>query len=163
VFNWWVCPIFTEVPNRQSPVLVFVEIMPGEQLELGDRRIEMVDVNHAVPAAAYMVESANKVFVYSGDTTTNDSLWNRLNQLPGVDFMIIEAAFGNGEKALARLASHYCPSLLAADLKKLNHATSIGLSHFKPGAESEIFRQCCDAIEKRHNLCHLNSGDVFQI
>jgi len=163
VFNWLIWPDFTELPNKQSPVLVFVEMMPGDQVELGERRIEMVDVNHAVPAAAYIVESAHKVLVYSGDTTTNDSLWNRLNQLPGVDFMIIEAAFADDEQELAKLASHYCPSLLAADLKKLNHSTSIGISHLKPGAESEIFQQCHDAVEKRHNLCHLNSGDVFQI
>lgn len=163
VFNWQLWPDFTELPNKQSPVLVFVEMMPGDHVVLGERRIEMVDVNHTVPASAYIVESANKVFVYSGDTTTNDNLWNRLNQLASVDLMIIETAFADEEQELARLARHYCPSLLAADLKKLKHSTMIGISHLKPGAESHIFQQCCDGVENRHNLRHLNSGDVFQI
>jgi ribonuclease BN (tRNA processing enzyme) len=163
VFNWQMWPDFTELPNKQSPVLEFVEMMPGDHVMLGERRIEMVDVNHTVPASAYIVESAHKVLVYSGDTITNDSLWHRLNQMEGVDFMIIETAFGDEEQELAELARHYCPSLLAADLKKLDHSTTIGISHLKPGAESSIFQQCCDAVENRHILRHLNSGDVFQI
>ena len=163
VFNWQLWPDFTELPNRQLPVLEFIEMMPGDHVVLGERRIEMVDVNHAVPASAYIVESDSKVLVYSGDTTTNDTLWQRLNQMKGVDFMIIEAAFGDEEQELAELARHYCPGLLAEDLKKLNHSTTIGISHLKPGAESSIFQQCRDAVDKRHNLRHLNSGDVFQI
>jgi len=163
VFNWQMWPDFTELPDKQSPVLQFVEMMPGDHVVLGRRRIEMVGVNHVVPASAYIVESEGKVFVYSGDTTSNDALWQRLNQMKGVDFMVVETAFGDEEQELAKLARHYCPGLLAADLKKLEHSTTIGISHLKPGAESSIFQQCRDVIEKRHILRHLNSGDVFQI
>ena len=163
IFNWQLWPDFTELPNKQSPVLEFVEMTPGEHVVLGERRIEMIDVNHAVPASAYIVESASKVLAYSGDTTTNETLWQRLNQLESIDFMIVETAFGDEEQGLAELARHYCPSLLAADLKKLKHSTTIGISHLKPGAESGIFRQCRDVVDKKHKLLHLNSGDVFQI
>lgn len=163
VFNWQLWPDFTELPNRQSAVLKFIEMQPGEHLMLGERRIEMVEVNHTVPAAAYILQAENKTFVYSGDTTTNESLWNRLNQLSSIDFMIIETAFDNAEIELAKLAKHYCPGLLAADLKKLRHNALIGISHLKPGDESTIYQQCCEAVENRHTLCQLNSGDVFQI
>jgi hypothetical protein len=77
--------------------------------------------------------------------------------------MIIETAFDNAEIELAKLARHYCPSLLAEDLKKLRHNVSIGISHLKPGDEATIYQQCCDAVESRHTLCRLNSGDVFRI
>lgn len=163
IFNWQLWPDFTELPNKQSPVLEFIEMMPGDHVVLAGRRIEMIDVNHTVPSSAYIIESANKVLVYSGDTTTNDTVWDRLNQLTKVDLMIVDTAFGDEELELATLAKHYCPSLLADDLKKLNFPITIGIAHLKPGAESEIFKQCCDKVEKRHHLSRLNSGDHFQI
>ena len=163
MFNWQLWPDFTELPDKKSPVLKFIEMNPGDEVLVGDRRIEMVDVNHTVPASAYIVESPASTFVYSGDTSTNDTLWTRLNQLSRVDFMVIETAFSNDEIELAKLAKHYCPSLLAADLEKLKHQPKIGISHLKPGAEDDIFIQCTQALAGKRNLCHLASDDHFQI
>jgi len=163
IFNWQIWPDFTELPNRQAPVLEFVPMEPGDVFELAGHRIEMVDVNHTVPACAYIVSSPDRVFVYSGDTTTNEVLWERLNALPGIDFMVIETAFENKEIELAKLARHYCPELLAADLKKLKHKPKICISHLKPGDEAQIFNECLEAVPEHFHLCRLNSGDHFQI
>ncbi len=163
VFNWQLWPDFTELPNKENPSLKLVEMNPGDVVDVGERCIEMVNVNHTVPASAYIVESEGKVFAYSGDTTTNDNLWNRLNQYPRLDFMVVETAFSEEEIELARLAKHYCPSLLAQDLKKLNHKAKIGVSHLKPGDEAHIFRQCNDQVKGEHELCHLVTDDCFQI
>ncbi len=163
LFNWQLWPDFSELPDKQSPVLRFIEMNPGDVLEVDGRSVEMVDVNHTVPACAYILQSEHTTFVYSGDTTTNDTLWSRLNELPTVDFMIIETAFADDEIELAQMARHYCPSLLAADLKKLRHQPRIGISHLKPGAEKEIFQQCIEAVDGGCKLCHLASDDHFQI
>lgn len=163
VFNWQIWPDFTELPNKEKPAMKFIEMNPGDEVVVGERRVEMVNVNHTVPASAYIVESADKVFAYSGDTTTNDNLWDQLNKRSKLDFMIIETAFSEEEVELAKLAKHYCPSLLAQDLKKLKHKAKIGISHLKPGDEEHIFKQCCDEINSEHVLCHLASDDRFQI
>jgi len=163
IFNWTLWPDFTELPDKTSPVLRFVEMNPGDALLLGERRVEMVDVNHTVPASAFIIESPQVCFAYSGDTFTNDSFWDRLNELESVDFMIMEVAFGEQEIELARLAKHYCPSLLAEDLQKLRHRPKIGISHLKPGAEKEIYQQCCDALEGQRTLCRLASDDHFEM
>jgi len=163
VFNWELWPDFTQLPDKISPVLKFIEMNPGDEVVLGERRVEMIDVNHTVPASAFVIETTQACFAYSGDTCTNESLWRRLNELDAVDFMIIEVAFGEQELELAKLAKHYCPSLLAADLQKLRHQPKIGISHLKPGAEKQIFQQCVDALEGRRALCHLASDDHFQI
>ncbi len=163
MFNWQLWPDFTELPDKRTPVLKFIEMNPGDSLDIDGRHLEMVDVNHTVPASAYIVTQQASVFVYSGDTTTNDTLWQRLNELPRVDFMIIETAFSDSEIELARLARHYCPSLLADDLRKLKHSPRIGISHLKPGAENAIFQQCVDAVGPERPLCHLASDDHFQI
>jgi len=163
MFNWQLWPDFTKLPDESSPVLKFVEMNPGDAVMVGKRRIEMVNVNHTVPASAYIVETPEATFAYSGDTTTNDNLWARLNQLPRLDFMIIETAFTNEDIELARLAKHYCPILLAQDLQKLNHQPKIGISHLKPGAEKLIFEQCQEAVLGKYSCCHLASDDHFQI
>lgn len=163
LFNWKLWPDFTELPDRHSPVLRFIEMRPGESVDINGRHVEMVDVNHTVPACAYILQSEQMTFAYSGDTTTNDTLWSRLNELPSLDFMIIETAFAEDEIELAQMARHYCPSLLAADLKKLRHRPRIGISHLKPGYEEEIFQQCVEAVGENRDLCHLASDDHFQI
>ncbi|VAW66503.1 CAMP phosphodiesterases class-II:Metallo-beta-lactamase superfamily [hydrothermal vent metagenome] len=163
IFNWQLWPDFTELPSKEKGVLKFVEVNPGDVITLNERRIEMVDVNHTIPASAYIIESASTTFAYSGDTTTNDNLWHRLNQYAKLDFMIIETAFADEEIELAKLAKHYCPSLLAQDLEKLQHKTKIGIAHLKPGDEERIFQECKDALKGEFELCHLTSDDHFQI
>lgn len=41
----------------------------------------MIPVNHSVPSVACRVESEEKSFAFSGDTTTNDGLWKALPDL----------------------------------------------------------------------------------
>ena len=163
IFNWEIWPDFTELPSKNRPVLEFRPMQPGEKVEIDGRRVEMIEVNHTVPAAGYAVTAGDRVMVYSGDTTTNDNLWNVLNDYPRVDFMIIESAFANHDLELARLAHHYCPRLLADDLKKFRHFPRLGISHLKPGEEDNIIKECREAFGGERDMCQLSSGDLFQI
>lgn len=163
IFNWAIWPDFSELPNKQSPVLVFRPMKPGDVIDFNGRRIEMIDVSHTVPACAYAVTSGDRTMVYSGDTSTNDTLWARLNQYPRVDFMIMESAFANHDLQLSQLAKHYCPSLLAADLKKFRHRPQLGISHLKPGEEQRIMEECHEALGSEWSLHQLSSGETFQI
>jgi ribonuclease BN (tRNA processing enzyme) len=163
IFNWEIWPDFTELPTKHTPVLEFKVMKPGDVAEVNGRRIEMIEVNHTVPAVAYAVRSDDRVLVYSGDTTANDTLWQVLNGYDRVDFMVIESAFANHDLELAKLAHHYCPSLLADDLRKLKHNPRLGISHLKPGEEQAIMSECRTAIEAHRELLQLSSGDLFQI
>jgi ribonuclease BN (tRNA processing enzyme) len=166
LFNWQLWPDFTELPNPAQPVLEFVPMLPGDSVQINNLQIEMVEVKHTVPACAYIVQTVQaaqpRVLAYSGDTTTNNSLWERLNQLSQLDFLLVEVAFANADEAMARLAKHYSPELLAADLHKLKHRPRIGISHLKPGMEPQIFDECRTAMPD-YPLCRLNSGEHFQI
>lgn len=163
IFNWEIWPDFTELPSKKSPVLEFRPMLPGEAVEIAGRRIEMIEVNHTVPAVGYAVTAGDRVLVYSGDTTTNDNLWQVLNNYERVDFMVVESAFANHDLQLAKLAHHYCPSLLAADLKKFQHHPRLGISHLKPGEETRIIDECREAFGAERDFCQLSSGDLFQI
>ena len=163
VFNWEIWPDFSELPSKESAVLEFRTMHPGDQVEINGRQVEMIEVNHTVPAAAFAVKSANSLFVYSGDTSTNDSLWQRLNRFDHVDFMVIETAFANHDAKLAEIAKHYCPDMLASDLAKLKHHPKLGISHLKPGEEKLIMDECRTVLDADWDICQLSSGDCFTI
>lgn len=162
-FNWTIWPDFTELPSMEASVLKFEPMKIGDEFQLNGRSVEMIEVNHIVPAVAYAVKKDDSIFVYSGDTTTNDTLWAKLNSYPRLDFMVIESGFANHDIRLANLARHYCPSLLAEDLKKLKHKPKLGISHLKPGEETLIMDECRAAFGNDWELHQLSSGDVFQL
>lgn len=162
IFNWSIWPDFTELPHKTNAVLKLNAMKPGEVLEVAGRNIEMITVNHAVPGVGYRVESAGKAFAFSGDTTSNENLWVSLNKHKSLDLLFIETAFADEDIALARVAFHYCPELLAKDLPKLKHKAKVCISHLKPGEEKQIMQQC-RAVLPEWDLQQLKSGDMFEL
>jgi ribonuclease BN (tRNA processing enzyme) len=162
IFNNVIWPDFSRIPNHTMPVLRYQEMVPGEQRTIGDYSLEMIPVNHAVPAAGYRVSTPRGAVAFTGDTGPNDEFWGAVNRHASLDTLIVEAAFPNSEIDLARLAHHYCPSLLAADLAKLKHRPQVFISHLKPGAEDEIMTECREAVEGL-TVERLLPGQVFRL
>jgi len=162
IFNWVVWPDFAELPHAHTPVLRYEVMAPGETLDIDGRSIEMIPVNHVVPAVAYRVEHNGKSFAFSGDTTTNDSFWEALNAHDGLDVLIVECAFANHDLELSRLARHYCPSLLVADLQKLRHEPEVFITHLKPGEETTIMAECAQVLADR-GARRLGGDQVFAL
>jgi ribonuclease BN (tRNA processing enzyme) len=162
VFNWSIWPDFSKLPNAETPVMRYEVMQPGETCKIGRRSLEMIEVNHIVPCVGYRVADARSAFAFSGDTTTNDTLWDALNRHKCLDLLIVEAAFPNAEEELSKAARHYTPSMLAADVAKLKHRPRIYISHPKPGQESAIFQECLAAMSDR-DIKPLSGGEVFDL
>lgn len=162
IFNWQIWPDFSCLPSKEAPVLRFEEMQPGASVRVGNRSIEMIAVNHAVPAAGYRVQNGVGSFAFSGDTTSNEGFWAALNRHDTLDMLIVESAFPDEDHELSRKARHYCPGLLAADLKKLRHLPQLYLTHLKPGSEELILDQCRDQIEEL-DVQRLCGGDRFTL
>jgi len=162
IFNWVIWPDFAKLPSVDRPVLRYETMMPGQVMTMGARTFEMIPVDHVVPAVGYRVTCPSGVFAFSGDTSTNNSFWAGLNDHERLDVLIVEAAFCNADLAISRLAKHYCPSLLAEDLKKLRHRPNIYITHNKPGDEDIIFAECSRALGDR-TLHRLKSGEVLTL
>src|SRR5690606_1080670 len=140
IFNWKIWPDFTEIPSHEAPYLRFETIAVGETKELdGGRRITALPANHVVPAVGYHLDSGAGSLVYTGDTTANPALWPLLNAIENLRCLIIECAFSNGERDLAKVAKHLCPSMLAGELRQLKHKVDVYITHLKAGeAESTM-------------------------
>lgn len=163
IFNWSVWPDFSELPNKESPVMVFNNMQPHSCIQIGDRRVTSIPVEHVVPGVGYCVESGEgKRFAFSGDTATNDSLWAALNKLSSLDTLMIESGYPDSMEALSKLAQHYTPSILAKDLKKLKHKPHLLISHLKPGLEIRISEELHQHLRDYQVTC-IKSGDSFQI
>jgi len=162
LLNWTIWPNFAELPSKHDPVLAYEAMAPGERLTVDGRTFEMIPGNHTVPSVAYVVTEGEKVFCYTGDTTTNDTIWAGLNRLDRLDLLLVECAFPNRMRAIADLSKHYAPCLLAEDLHKLRHEPRIGITHMKPGVEETIWNECVEAISDRE-LFRVRQDEVVEI
>ena len=162
IFNWTIWPNFTELPHKSNAVLKLETMSAGSVSEISGRQIEMISVNHSVPGVGYCIKAEDKVFAFSGDTTSNENFWVSLNKYESLDLLVVESAFADRDIELAKVAFHYCPKLLAEDLPKLKHKPRVCISHLKPGCEPEIMEQCRAALPD-WDICQLKSGDIFQL
>ncbi len=141
IFNWKIWPDFTAIPDAKDPFLRFSEIRIGETVNMAGRKITPLPVNHVVPAVGFQIDSGRASLVFSGDTTTCDALWEAVNRIENLKYLIIETAFGNTEIKLARTSKHLCPSLLMEELNKLLRPAEVFITHLKPGEGDEIMHQ----------------------
>jgi len=162
IFNWVIWPDFSELPSRDNPCIHFEVMKPGDKVNIRSREIEMIPVNHTVPGVGYCLSSKRTNVAFSGDTTTNDTLWEVLNEYENIDLMFVESAFSNSEIEISKISRHYCPKLLGEDILKMKHRPDIWLTHFKPGEEELIYRECVDALPE-FNVHQLKGGEVFKL
>lgn len=161
VFNWEIWPDFTEIPSLHQPLLRFEHIALGETIDVGGRKITPLPVNHVVPSVGFCVDSGKASLVFSGDTTTCDALWDAVNKIPNLAYLIVETAFSNAERELARVSKHLCPTLLNEELCKLKLDAEVYIAHLKPG-EAELTMQEIGECVQRFKPKMLQNGQVFE-
>jgi ribonuclease BN (tRNA processing enzyme) len=161
IFNWVIWPDFSELPTPERPSIQFQAMKPGDKVSIRSREIEMIPVNHTVPGVGYCVSSRRANVAFSGDTTTNDTLWEVLNDYDNIDLLFVESAFSDNDIEISKISKHYCPSLLGEDILKMRHRPDVWLTHFKPGEEELIYKECVEAMPD-FNVHQLSGGEVFR-
>ena len=161
IFNWDIWPDFTVIPTREAPWLRYQEIEVGQVVALNGRQVTALPAIHTVPAVGYQLDSGRGSLVFTGDTGPNDALWEVVNRIENLKFLIIETAFSDKDRALADLARHLCPSTLAGERAKLRRPAAVYITHLKP-SEIELTIQEIEelAVGVEPHLLHTN--DVFE-
>ena len=165
IFNWKIWPDFYEIPSVDQPYMRYETIELGETVKLGARKITAIPANHVVPAVGYQLDSGKASLVFSGDTTTNPTLWKVVNQIENLRYLIIETAFSNSEKELAILSKHLCPSLVAEELASLKRDAEIYITHLKPGELELTMQETEQAVRELRPDLHtkmLLNNQVFE-
>ena len=161
LFNWKIWPDFSQIPDGDNPFMVYEEVTVGETVKIGKREFTAVPANHVVPAVGYLIDSGNGSLLFSGDTSTNDALWEVANRTENLRYLIVETAFSNKEREIAIASKHLCPSMLAEELAKLTRQVEVYITHLKPGEVALTMNE----IEKEAAFWHpmmLECGQVFE-
>ena len=171
IFNNTIWPDFSRIPSLESPFISFHPILVGQTLHIAGKYIEVLPAVHTVPAAGYAVTTGSGCWVFTGDTEQNPALWARINQL-NVAMLVIETAFSNREKELAKLSLHLSPNVLATELDYIERGKNypIYITHTKPAetelimAEIQRFDQTSPTgTDVSHDIRWLRAGQVFEL
>ena len=174
IFNDVIWPDFSRIPTPETPFIRFSEVRVGQVLEIGGKRIEVLPAIHTVPAVGYAVSAVSAgagCWVFTGDTERNPAFWERINQLD-VKALVIETAFSNREKKLARRSLHLSPHVLAEELDCIdkNKRFPIFITHTKP-AETELIMEEIQRFDQTlpigpnvvHDIRWLRAGQEFEL
>jgi ribonuclease BN (tRNA processing enzyme) len=141
--------------------LRYEEVEVGRMIALNGRRITVLPAIHTVPAVGYQLDSGKGSLVFTGDTGPNDALWEVVNRIENLRYLIIETAFSDKDRELAELAKHLCPSMLAAELAKLRRPAEIYITHLKP-SEIELTMQEIEELPGDLRPRPLQNNHVFE-
>ena len=162
LFNWSSWPDFSVIPSPEKPFIVFSRIEVGVAVEIGGRRITPLPADHTVPGVGFQLDSGTASFVFSGDTGPCPALWESINQIENLRYLVIECAFSNREKDLALLSKHLCPSLLMDELAQLRRPADVFVTHLKPGQIELTMQEVEECVgELRPGM--LQNNQVFEI
>jgi ribonuclease BN (tRNA processing enzyme) len=164
IFNGVIWPDFTRLPSVEHPVLRFHEIEVGAVVALGRRRIEVLPASHTVPAVGFAASVAGGkggAWVFTGDTGPNAALWARLESI-AVHTLVIETAFSDDERDLARISRHLCPSTLSTELGHLALPTRVLITHIKPGEVDAVMSEISRHVNP-HSVAAMVPGQVIHV
>ncbi|HWH80953.1 MAG TPA: hypothetical protein VNU71_01805 [Burkholderiaceae bacterium] len=100
-------------------------------------------------------------WVFTGDTGPNPLLWERLRRMKVAD-LVIETAFSDEERQLARISRHLCPAALGHELAQLEGSVNVHITHIKPG-ESEAVMAEIERLGSPHRIRALAAGQVMRV
>lgn len=161
IFNWEIWPDFTTIPDPSNPILRFNAIEIGQATEINERKITALPANHVVPAIGFQINNGNSSLVFTGDTDSCDELWEVINNINNLEYLIIETAFGEKEKILAQKSKHLCPSSLKTELLKLDLSPNIFITHLKPGEEEYVLMEI-ESLNLRQKPLELAQSQIIE-
>jgi ribonuclease BN (tRNA processing enzyme) len=162
IFNNLIWPDFTRIPSPDAPGVRFEALEVGECWALNGRVVTALPARHTVPSMGFAVSSGQACLAFSGDTTTNPEFWATVSALPGLRHVIVETAFPDAQIALAHAAQHYCPRLIADDVRGVGMKAELLISHLKPPHGAQILdelRAALPGVELRA----LQAGEVLTL
>ncbi len=161
LFNWHIWPDFTRIPDHDDPFMRYEVISVGETVELDGRKITPLPANHVVPAVGFQLDSGKESLVFTGDTTTSDALWEHVNKIDNLRYLIIESAFSNRQKDIAIKSKHLCPELLVTELDKLQCSAEIYITHLKRN-DADLTMHEIESCAAKYNPRRLMRDQLFE-
>jgi len=160
-FNDALWPNFTSIPSGAKPVLGFRTLAEEAEARVGELWVTPVPVDHTVPTAGFIVHDGETGFLYSGDTGPTERLWRVAKEMRGLKALIVETAFPNRLRDLARVSGHLTPEKLEREIDKMPADIPIWIFHIKPQLFQETAEQLATIDPTRIHT--LEQGKTYSI
>ena len=143
IFNNEISPDFTRInlASVNEGALRYQVLEPRKRAEIAGLQVTPIPVNHTVPACGFMVEDETATVIFSGDTYVTEELWEVASRAKNLKAIFVDVSYPNELEDLARVAKHFTPQSLAADLTKLKRAVDIYAMHIKPSYRERVIDQ----------------------
>ena len=79
-----------------------------------------------------------------------------------VAHLVIETAFRDEERQLARISRHLCPAALGHELAQLDGSVDVHITHIKPGERAAVMAEI-GKLGSLHKIRALEIGDVMRL
>jgi cAMP phosphodiesterase len=160
VFNNYLWPDFTAIPNKESPIVRLQPMDPVEYTTIGDLRVKPIPVHHRVHTTGFLAKEGEKTIMMTSDTGMTDQFWEAAKREEHVEFIVAHVAFPNRLSGLAKTAGHMTLSVLLdrIDTYGLSHIPFY-IAHMKSMFEKEIRDEVRSAV--RPNLRVPKQGEVL--
>ncbi|MBF0539833.1 MAG: 3',5'-cyclic-nucleotide phosphodiesterase [Nitrospirae bacterium] len=162
MLNNFIWPDFTVIPNIQNSIIKLIDLTIEKPIIIKDFSITPLLVNHAIPAVGYLIKTDdNKRIFYTGDTGPNDTIWDKIGQIP-LDCLIIEVSFPDKLEELSIISGHLTPKLLNIELSKIKYPPKhIYITHIKQQYHALIKSELDDLMIDNLNILH--DGYIIEV
>lgn len=142
IFNGHVYPDFFKIPAPEHSVLACEVLTTGTTYKMAGLECIPLSVNHTVPTCGFIVRDSSSAFLYSGDTSSTEDLWQRAKQIENLKAAFIECSYPNELEHLAHISKHLTPRLFAQEWQKLKRPDIACYAyHLKPLFKAQIIRE----------------------
>jgi cAMP phosphodiesterase len=144
IFNDRAWPDFIALSRQKTPFLKLEPLEAGQTVQLGGLRATAVAVNHVVPTNGFILEEPGAAVAIVSDTGPTEDIWQSANATASLKAVFVEACFPSAMIALAEVAKHLTPTLLAQEVRKLRQPARIIAVHIKARYRDQIVRELHD-------------------
>jgi ribonuclease BN (tRNA processing enzyme) len=159
LLNWEIWPDFTQIPliNSEYKAIELIEIELDKPFIINDLKLTAIENNHTHYSNGYIIEKNNSALLFTSDTYSCDSIWEKINTNKNISTLIIDVSFPSRMEKLAIDSKHFSPILLKKELEKLHRDDiTLHLCHIKPYYQKEIASE----VEQLQLL--LNGGTILK-
>ena len=79
-----------------------------------------------------------------------------------VAHLVIETAFSDDERQLARISRHLCPAALGHELGSLKGSVTVHITHIKPGEVDSVMQEVANLVTP-HRIAALQAGQMIEL
>lgn len=116
---------FTRIPSEKQPAIALHPLAPGETMATAGFQVETVGLDHAVPSAAFLIQSGDAAYLHLGDTGITHAVWQRARPLlraHRLRAVTLELSYGANAEALAATTGHLARNSFLLQLNELAQA-----------------------------------------